>query len=83
MTTYRIKNRDTQDVFEVNGQSYEDAAALAIRTILHSTTGKWQPVTARRSTGDPGKSGVFTGYQRIGHEGGLTSIGPEVHVSIA
>lgn len=66
------KNDEFRKTFEA--RSHEDAADLAVRSMLKTKVG------AFRTTGDPGKSGWFQGYVKAG-QNQSRSYGNPIHVA--
>lgn len=77
MATYQVSGSGSEapgiEPFEVQADRIEEAAELAVRRLYGRS------VVAHRVTGDPGKSGVWQGYERIAG-GGLTSKGAQLHI---
>ena len=76
MTTYQVRGSGSEShgiaPFEVQAPRIEEAAQLAVQRLYGRS------VVAHRVTGDPGKSGVWQGYERV--DGGLTSKGAQLHI---
>ena len=61
--------------FTVRAHTYQEAARIGSNR-MHGRN-----ATAKRTTGDPGKSGYFQSYKHVRGENALSSVGEPFHVS--